>query len=378
MKAIYHKRENQNLFLQNKSGKAEIVLIFPITRSDQSSREKWRTIIEFFGESEIKTLIVIDKTELASAADYFMSHFEFNDKQLFVLPRSIKDTLFDSVGEIVLDNGMWIFQLHDDDNWSGQITLPESPNLDTVFYSDFYLSSESNGLTKFLNFSMPNRIVFSLVPSMLWNRFSKLIQDQNYHVPGSFDFTFNLMASLSCKFEYQTGFVYEWKDDNWNSARSSKAHLTGLAERDGWKEWSSPEIANFNRSVDSLVALNYINDFLSKDSLKSEIVRSLTTFQPSTGKRIKHVIVTALLLGKSLLQRGLFTILGKDMDIGIQERKLNLHRFILKSWNVRTINDLIILISKLESANDFETLQARFTFWKLELNQLERGKTGDQ
>ena len=378
MKAIYLKRENQTLFLHNISGRPEIVLIFPITRSEQRSREKWRTILEFFGESEIKTLIVIDKTELASATDYFMSHFEFNKKQLFVLPRSIKDTLFDSVGEIVLDNNMWIFQLHDDDKWSGKITLPETPNLETVYYSDFYLSSESNRLTRFLNFSMPNRIVFSLVPSMIWNRFSKLIQDHNYHVPGSFDFTYNLMARLSCKFEYRAGFVYEWKDDNWNSAKSSKAHLTGLAERDGWKDWSSPEIANFNRSVDSLVALNYIDDFLSKDSLKSEIIQSLTTFQPSTGKRVKHVIVTALLIGRSLLQRGSFTILGKDMDTSIQERKVNLHRFILKTWNIRTINGLINLLSKLESTNDFETLQARFAFWKLALNQLERKTISDQ
>lgn len=378
MRAIYLKHENQNLFLQNKSGRAEIVLIFPITRSDHSSREKWRTILEFFGESEITTLIVIDKTDLASAADYFMSHFEFNNKQLFVLPRSIKDTLFDSVGEIVLDHDMWIFQLHDDDKWRGKITLPETPNLETVYYFDFYLSSESNGLTKFLNFSMPNRIVFSLVPSMLWNRFSRLIQDQNYHVPGSFDFTFNLMARLSCKFEYRAGFVYEWKDDNWNSAKSSKAHLTGLAENDGWKDWSSPEIANFNRSVDSLVALNYIDNFLSKDSLKSEIVQSLTTFQPSTGKRIKHLIVTALVICRPLLHRGFFTILGKDVDTSIEEREVNLHRFILKTWNVRIINDLINLISELESTNDFEILQTRFTFWKLALNQLERGKVSDQ
>lgn len=132
MKAIYLKRENQTLFLHNKSGRPEIVLIFPITRSDLSSREKWRTSLEFFGDSEIKTLVVIDKTEPSSATDYFMNHFEFNKRQLFVLPRSIKDTLFDSVGEIVLDNDMWIFQLHDDDKWSENHSSRDTESRDCV------------------------------------------------------------------------------------------------------------------------------------------------------------------------------------------------------------------------------------------------------
>lgn len=378
MKAIYLKRGARTLFLQNNSSEPEIVLISPISRFDASSREKWRTVLEFFGESEIKILIVIDKTKLGSATDYFMKHFEFANKQLFVLPRSIKDTLFDSVGEIVLDNNMWIFQLHDDDNWSGKITLPERSNRETVYYSDFYLYSESSGFTKCLDFSVPNRIVFSLVPSILWNRFSKLIQDQNYHVPGSFDFTYNLMARLACKFEYRSGFIYEWKDHNWNSTKNSKNHLIGLAQRDGWKDWSSPEIANFNRSVDSFVALNYIDDLLSKDALMTEIVRSLTSFQPSNGKRLKYLLITPPLIGRAIIQKGYFALLGKDSKNRIQQKQVSLHRFILKTWNVRTIKNLVGLINELELMHDFEVLQTRFMFWRLALNQLERGTVSDQ
>ena len=378
MKEIYLKRDNQTLFLENKSGDPEIVLISPITRSSEGSREKWKTVLDFFGESEINTLLVIDKTASGAATDYFMCNFEFKNKQLFVLPRTIQDTLFDSVGEIVLDNNMWIFQLHDDDKWNGKITLPEMPNHETVYYSDFYLFSESRGFTKFLDFSMPNRIVFSLVPSILWNRFSRLIQDQNYHVPGSFDFTYNLMARLSCKFEYKSGFTYEWKDDNWNSTKNSKNHLIGLAQRDGWKDWSSPEIANFNRSVDSLIALNYIDDFLSKDAINTEVLRSLTTFQPSKGKRVKYPLVTLLLIIRNIFQIGFFALLGKESGDSILQKELSLHRFILKTWNIRTIDDLINRISELEGMNNFEVLQMRFTFWRLALNQLERETANDQ
>ena len=151
-----------------------------------------------------------------------------------------------------------------------------------------------------------------------------------------------------------------------------------MAQRDGWKDWSSPEIANFNRSVDSLVALNYVDDFLSKDALSTEIVRSLTTFQPSKGKRIKYTLITRILIGRIILQKGFFTLLDKDSSGSILQKNVNLHRFILKTWNVRTIRNLADLIRELELMNDFEILKMRFTFWRQKLNQLEgKGIAGD-
>ena len=117
MKAICLKDKDQPLFLQNVSGSPEVVLISPITRYDSSSDSKWRAVLEILEKSEVATLVVIDKTEEGRATDFFMNNFEYSDKQLFVLPRSIQDTLFDSVGEIMLDKNMWIMQLHDDDNW---------------------------------------------------------------------------------------------------------------------------------------------------------------------------------------------------------------------------------------------------------------------
>jgi len=368
---IYLKEENQSLFIPNPTGEPEIVLIFPITRNVSESPEKWKAVLDLFEKSEINTIVVIDKTEQSLATDFFTKNFKVIDKRLIVLPRSIKDTLFDTVGEITLGKKMWITQLHDDDNWAGKVALPISPDFQTVYYSDFYLHSESNGLTKFHDFSMPNRIVFSLVPSIIWNKFAELIQAQNCHVPGSFDFTFSLMAKLVCNFEYIPGFRYEWKDNNWSSGRISKSQLIGLAERDGWSSWSSPEIANFNRSVDSLVALNYLDDLVVAKTLNLEIAQLLDTFQPSTKKRIKHLSLT-LLLGGGRLFRKIFSLLNKrDPLVAKSDHQLELHRFIIKTWNIRAVSDLISLITELQSNRDFESLQKRFEFWEVSLNDLE-------
>ena len=186
--------------MRNYSNTPEIVLIFPVTRDISQKPAKWSEVLNFVETSKIGTLLVIDKTQTGSAADFFMSNFNMPEKRLIVFPRNIKDTLFDSVGEIILDKNMWVIQLHDDDVWKGTVELPPDPDPSTVYYSDFFLSSELNGTSKIQDFMMPNRIVFSLVPSMIWNRFSKLVHAQNYHVAGSFDFTLKLMAQLKCRF----------------------------------------------------------------------------------------------------------------------------------------------------------------------------------
>lgn len=373
---MYLKDKSVPYFIHNSSGQPEIVMIFPITRDVSASPEKWRQVLDFLAKSQIQTLLVIDKTDDNSAKDYFFNHFQFKDKQLLVFPRSLGDTLFDTLGEIVLDKNMWVIQLHDDDDWSGTVKLPANPDLQTVYHGDFFLRSESKGLIKFLDFSMPNRIVFSLVPTALWNQFTSLIQAQNYHVPGSFDFTFTHMARLACKFEYRPGFSYEWKDDNWSSRKKSKNQLIGLAERDGWECWASPEIANFNRSVDSLVALSFLGDSLDANSWKSEIVCSLRTFQPSNRKRIMYLSWTALLASQSLFKKPIFAILNKKIENGSRDEQLELHRFIIKTWKIHTISELIQVISELASMNKFGELRNRFVFWRSALNRIQNGASG--
>lgn len=374
MKSIYHERKSQPLLIQNLSGKPEIVLVFPITRDLKDDPAQWKAVMEFVNSSEIKTLLVIDKTEQRSATAYFMKYFELDGKTLIVLPRSIKDTLFDSVGEIVLDKDMWIIQVHDDDRWSGKIALPKAVDSETVYSFNFYLHSETKEMVEIDDYSMPNRIVFSLVPSRIWNKFSKLVRDENYHVAGSFDFTLNRMAQLACKFELQSGFEYYWKDDNWDTSKNAIAHLTILAESDGWKEWSSPEIANFNRSIDSLASLNYLKDVLSPTAISSEVSQLLNGFKPSTKRKFKYRVLNPILRVEIVFRR-IFLPKKRIVDersLRLQ-RRLNLYKFIAKTWHINSIGKLIDLIVYIESLQSFEKLHPRFQFWKSSLSELNEG-----
>lgn len=374
MKVNYAKREGEFYLLHNYSNSPEIVLIFPVTRDISQNPSKWREVVNFVETSKIGTLLVIDKTQTGSATDFFMNNFNLSGRQLIIFPRSIEDTLFDSVGEIILDKNMWVIQLHDDDIWKGRLKLPPNPDSETVYFSDFYLASELNGTSKIQDFTMPNRIVFSLVPSMIWNRFSKLVHAQNYHVAGSFDFTLNLMAQLTCRFEYQSGFEYFWKDDNWDTSKNSIAHLTELAVSDGWEEWSSPEIANFNRSIDSLASLNYISDLLDSGKITNWIEQIINGLKPSRKRRLKYGISIPSLYALANCQRIFIVNTGvNDQKPSRFQRRLSLYRFIKKTWQIKSIDDVIGEVDYIKSLGGFKNLQARFQFWKQALLKLKEG-----
>jgi len=354
------------------TGAPEIVLIFPITRGRVENLEKWKSVLEFFAGSPIGTIVVIDKTVEHSATEFFINNFALASRNLLVLQRSIEDTLFDSVGELVLDDDMWIMQIHDDDSWNGRVTIPKITTPDTVYSFDFYLHSEIKGTTKIKDYSMPNRIVFSLVPSKLWNIFTKLVQNQNYHVAGSFDYTLNWMAQLTCKFEHQSGYEYYWKDDNWETKHSAIKHLTKLAVSDGWKEFSSPEIANFNRSIDSLASLNFLKDFMSRKELESEIKQVLNEFRPSFKRKLKYKVLFPILILQIKSQR----IFIKNKNVVDQktlslQNQYDLLKFIERTWGIESIMALIEVITYIESKGSFEKLENRFRFWKKTLAELD-------
>lgn len=372
MKSNYAKREGEFYLLRNYSNTPEIVLIFPVTRDISQTPAKWSEVLNFVEASKIGTLLVIDKTQTGSATDFFMNSFEMPDRQLIVFPRSIEDTLFDSVGEITLDKNMWVIQLHDDDVWKGKLQLPPDPDPSTVYSSDFFCSSELNGTSKIQDFTLPNRIVFSLVPSMIWNRFSKLVHAQNYHVAGSFDFTLNLMAQLTCRFEHQSGFEYYWKDNNWDTSRNSIAHLTKLAVSDGWEEWSSPEIANFNRSIDSLASLNSIADLLDSTKITNWIAQIINGLMPSKKRRLKYGISIPILSALTKLQ-GIFIVNTKvnAQKSGEFQKRLSLYKFIKKTWQIKSIDDVIGEVEYIKSLSGFNILQARFLFWNQALIELK-------
>jgi len=359
------------ILLKNTSGSAEKVLIFPITREIGLNNGKWAEILSFVQDSNIDTLIVSDKTPSQSGVQYFSECFNFDGKRLILLPRGAKDTLFDTVGEILLDENMWIMQLHDDDKWTGNISLPQVLDKYTVYFSNFYLTQSGESPTKVEDFSLPNRIVFSLVPTILWNKFVNLIQAYNYHVAGSFDYTFNYMAHILCKFSYQSGFNYYWNNDNWSTNSKSKKHLNDLSINDGWGEWALPELAIFNRRVDCLISLSYLCDLVGTEIIHNEIQDLIKSFKPTARRSMKISLKLVSLYLMRFMLCFVFQNTSANAKKDLLIARIHSNKFIKSSYGIKTITDLMALIRALTKKNQFPKLEMRFNIWQEELSKLK-------
>ena len=247
MKTIVEKSETSCFLVQNVSKTSQIVLIFPITRNEDISQERWRSVINLVDTSKIDSLVVVDKTIDNSATRYFLKNFESASKNLYILPRHIDESHYETLGELTLDDNLWVMQLHDDDKWSGHLELPHEIEPSAAYYSNFLVEHKTGKLSKISDFSIPARINFTLIPSYIWNQFTLMIKDQGFHVAASLDGTLNQMVCLTCTFIPIPNFSYFYDNHNWEGSKSSKKSLKKLARNAGWGDWTSIDIALFNR-----------------------------------------------------------------------------------------------------------------------------------
>jgi hypothetical protein len=365
------------IVLRNLSQSPEIVLVFPVTDDNLESRIRWEKVVNTIDNSAITTLVLIDKTDSKSPSKFFQDNFAIHEKSLIILGRSKKDTLFDSLGEISLSENMWIIQLHDDDNWEGIITLPQTPRANTVYIFNYFVEVGSNKRIEMFDFTNPNRIVFSLVPAQIWNKFSRYIRDQEYHVAGAFDYILNFMAQKHSEFEHIDHFNYYWRNHNWESGKKARAHLIGLTRNDGWNTWSTPEIALFNRTMDCIVSLNYIVDELSVDAVDSEVKKFINTLRINNRKSVKVYGTIVILYVSSILRRlnekFKAVKVSKEIDFSSQ---INHHLYLLSLRNITSLAELRERTQYLQTLPELSNLKKRFEFWELMISKLESKRAG--
>ena len=116
---------------------------------------------------------------------------------LYILKRTLNESHYDSLGGIFLPNNLWVIQFHDDDEWEGKIDNPINLSSREVILFGCYVTGKFGAPEEAKELSIPARILFSLIPAVLWNKFSQLILDQKRHTAGSLDSTLSLMAPLS-------------------------------------------------------------------------------------------------------------------------------------------------------------------------------------
>ena len=356
--------------MQNISRTPQIVLIFPITRNEDNSRSRWGSVIELVDNSKVNSLIVIDKTSGNAATKYFLEYFDSVTKNLYVLPRNINESHYETLGEIKLGDNLWVMQLHDDDEWSGYLELPHEIEPSSAYYSNFLMKNKSGKLLEVLDFSTPARINFTLLPSYIWNQFTLMIKDQGFHVAASLDGTLNQMARLACTFIPIRNFSYFYDNHNWEGQKSSKQSLKKLAKNAGWGNWASVDIALFNRQLDNLCSLHYVKGIVEMREIEMTYSKLMNQFKLSFKRQIFGNLTTIILRVLRLLSKLMPISNVQSSAKEAIDSRLTRENFISFASDINDLNDVIDLINKLIEEKRFQNLNNRFIFWNKTLIRL--------
>ena len=326
-----------------------LVILFPVTRVGERAAKKWQQIVKLCNDSQIVGLVVIDKTPNQDARKFFCSQQFEQNHSVWIIIRPSTEAIYDSQKYIKISPNSWIIQLHDDDDWDGSLRLSDSSQNLVAFQVQFFVGSKSKH-SKSKNYGeLPARVNFTLIPSLVWNRFTGFIESQSGHIAGSADATLNMIVRDVCSLSSNMEFRYYYNIRHWRNNRAGKLHLTQLSREDGWELFSSPEIAIINRTIDNLAALSYFSALYNREKLAAGILRELKTFEISALKR-------------TLLR---YQIRLSSIGFGRDRKELLMQ--LIKASNIKSIPDVIAWLKNLPH---LPLLESRKIFWINEMRKL--------
>lgn len=357
--------DNRSLtFIENSKNGKKLVLMFPMTRGIHLNLKRWKKLISTANDSEVCALVLIDKTKDYHATDFFLEHRKEIKANLIILQRPQYEPTHDSQSFIRLAEGLWILQIHDDDDWAGSINLPEHLDEMTVFRTHFTVV---NGRKSMLveGIETPDcRAIFSILPSRVWNRFSSFIQDQGGHVAGSIDSSLNIVVSKIEPSAFIETFNYIYDNRHWDKRRNANKQLRKITKEDGWGEFATIEISLVGRAIDGIASLIYFSSFLERDKVQSQLDFWIKSTKPRSlkiGMKFIHlklikycIMIFAAFTGEKLLTKGL-------------RRHQLYHRLLFKSWCTTSAKDYLEVIDLFLQQDTLTSLHPRFNFWKVQI-----------
>lgn len=338
--------------------------MFPMTRDIHLNSRRWKKLISTANDSEVSALILIDKTKDYHATDFFMEHRKEINSDLVILQRPHDEPTHDSQSFIRLDKGLWILQMHDDDDWTGSINLPDHINEMTVFRTQFTIVNGRKS-TLVQGIETPDcRAIFSILPSQVWNQFASFIQDQGGHVAGSIDSSLNVVVSKIEPSVFIETFNYIYDNRHWDKRRNANKQLRKITEEDGWDGFATIEISLVGRTIDGIASLIYFSSFLEKDQVKSQLDFWIKSTKPRALRIYLKFIQLKLIefcirIFKACAETGFLTK-------GLGRKQVH-NAILLKSWCATIPEDYLEVIDLFLQQDSLTSLYPRFNFWKVQI-----------
>jgi hypothetical protein len=365
---IFEESDNSGFKIENQFTGKNVVILFPMTRDKEANLHRWEKLISTVNTSSVATLVLIDKTPFHQATDYFASQEKDILANLVIFQRPRNEPTHDSQSLITLENGLWIIQMHDDDDWEGQLEIPPGTNDGTVVRTHFALVSNGAN-TDVTDPNWPDcRSIFSLLPAIVWNRFARLISEQGGHVAGSIDSSLNIAVGLIEPKLMNSGFKYFYDNRHWDSRKLSKRHLVRLTKEDGWGDFATIEMSLVSRAIDGIASLIFFSDLYSDIDYRMQMKKWISATKP-------HILRTYLKKSEILI----LVLCNKFFNIGGPRKLAKLHescinsilyrRILVSAWDAEEIEDYLKIVEILLGLRFLPLLQSRFYFWQRELKR---------
>lgn len=366
---IIEENNNLDIVIEVKHGKHNIVVLFPMTRGISANLFRWQKLISTVNYSKVATLVLIDKTPKHQATDYFISQGSEISADVVVVKRPRTEPIHDSQSRIRLKDGLWIIQLHDDDDWDGVLEVPVGTDVNSVIKTNFTILKNSLKVT-IDDKNFPDcRSIFSLLPASVWNRFVDLIVAQGGHVAGSIDSSLNLAVSLIKPNLLDANFKYTYDNRHWESKRRSKAHLKQLTQEDGWGIFATVDMSLVSRAIDGISSLIFFSDLYSEHDLEGQIKKWMEVTKPHYLRVLsKRVEIVLLMLCMQLL--GVIPGIYSRRFFHSGRTKILYRRILLSAWDADEIKNYISVVETLMEIDFLAKLQPRFHFWESQLKKI--------
>lgn len=365
---IFSEDDNSGVLIENQVTDKNVVVLFPMTRGKETNLFRWEKLITTVNISKVAALVLIDKTPGHQASDYFVQMEREILSNLFIIQRPRIEPTHDSQSLVRLKNGLWIIQMHDDDDWEGTLEIPEKTNENAVIRTNFSLVN--NGVN--INITDQNwpdcRSIFSLLPANVWNRFADLICEQGGHVAGSIDSSLHVAVSLIRPSIIDSKFRYFYDNRHWESRKRSKQHLVQLTKEDGWGQFATVEMSLVSRAIDGIASLIFFSDLYTEFDFKMQIEKWIQTTKPHPLRiYLSRIKILCLVLTKKILG-----VSSKQFLRNLRENCNNnifYQKILVSTWEATKIEDFLKIVEALLKLQSLPKLQARFGFWDRQLKK---------
>jgi len=340
-----------------------LVILFPVRRVHDKSKVLWNKISELINSNSTLRLVLIDKTINSEATKFFLS-LGMNGKIQF-LQCDPTESIFLSQSKIKLPPDHWVSQIHDDDDFAGQVIFPSRANNSSVLQPNIRITTSRLATMSYRvpKSKLPASILFSFIPSEIWNLFTGYIRAQGEECSPSLDVALNFVCEKKFQFVEMPSFEYIYHYEHWQSRKHAKKSISIYMDHDGWGIHSDVITAEFASQIDKLLFSVWCNRRLFIHDQTGFLQSAFESITP-TRRHILRIQVKIIYL---FILIGFVRVFRSNNFLKLKRERVKLLSLIVAAYYSNTSHELAEVLTRISKIPSLHKLNKRFEFWSLEL-----------